>query len=98
MLVLRALLLRRRACKKKTTYITLKFSEFASQNNYFIVDCCNDSCSYSHADDKGTVEVLVKEQGLHECSQKEAHSVQVAVPVGLSLILCELYHQPEAAL
>ena len=97
MLVLRALLLRRRACKKGKP-ITLKFSEFASQNNYFIVDCCNDSCSYSHANDKGTVEVLVKEQGLHECSQKEAHSVEVAVPVWLSLILCELYHQPEAAL
>ena len=62
--------------------------------NHLVVDSCNDSCSYPHADDIDTIKVLVEEQGLDQCRQEEQDGVEVAVPVGLSLILSELYHQP----
>ena len=40
------------------------------------------------------MEILVKEERDNQCIYKEQNSVEVAMPVRLSLILSELYHQP----
>ena len=61
---------------------------------YLIVDSCNDSCSYPHTNYVDIVEVLVQEKRQHQCVQEEQDSVEVAMPVRLSLILSEPYHQP----
>ena len=60
---------------------------------YLVVDSCDDSGPHSHAYDKGSVEVLVEEEGLDQGGDKQHGRVEVAMPGRLGLILCELDHQ-----
>ena len=61
---------------------------------YLIIDGCNDSCPYPHTGETDSMKVLVKEERKYQSIYEEHDRVEVAMPVGLRLILSKLYHQP----
>ena len=58
-------------------------SESILRVSYLIVDSCNDSCSNPHANDVGTVEILVEDQRLDRCCGEQQDSIHIAMPVWL---------------
>ena len=58
------------------------------------VDGSNDGCAQVHAHGEATHKVLVQEERLQHCSHEHEHSIEVAMPVWLGLVLGELDHQP----
>ena len=61
---------------------------------YLIIDSCNDSCSNPHTNDEATMEVLMKEQGLNNGIQEEKDSIDIAMPIRITLAFGEVNHQP----
>ena len=61
---------------------------------YLIVDSCNDGCPHSHANGEAAMEILVEKQGLDHSGEEENNSIDIATPIGITLILCKINHQP----
>ena len=64
-----------------------------AQHTYLIINSCNNDCPYLHADGKTAMEVLVEEERLYDGRHKEKYSIDVAMPVSHTLVLCEVNHQ-----
>jgi hypothetical protein len=61
---------------------------------YLIVYGCDDGCPDPHSDGEAAMEVLVEEQGLDHGRQEQDNSIDIAMPVRITLILGEIDHQP----
>ena len=61
---------------------------------YLIVDSCDDGCPDPHANGEAAMEVLMEKQGLDNGCEEEKDSIDIAMPVWITLILGEIDHQP----
>ena len=61
---------------------------------YLLIDSCNDGAPDPQAEREAAMEVLMQEEGLYDGCEEQQRSIQVALPIRLTLIFCERYHQP----
>ena len=68
-------------------------TDIVLKREYLIIDGCDDGCPDPHTNGKAAMEVLVEEERLDHRRQEQENSIDIAMPVRITLILGEIDHQ-----